>query len=98
MARALWTNRAVDDLVDIWRYIAQDNSIVADRLYEKIEAKSLVLAEHPGLGAARPDIAPETHFSVVGKYLLLYRIIPDGIEVQRVIHGARDIYSLFDDD
>ncbi|MGH9438287.1 MAG: type II toxin-antitoxin system RelE/ParE family toxin, partial [Terriglobia bacterium] len=30
------------------------------------------------------------------KYLIFYRPIRDGIEVVRVIHGARDIPALFE--
>jgi toxin ParE1/3/4 len=29
------------------------------------------------------------------KYLIFYRSLPEGIEVVRIIHGARDIERLF---
>jgi toxin ParE1/3/4 len=31
----------------------------------------------------------------VGNYLIFYRPLADGIEIVRVLHGARDIDSLF---
>jgi plasmid stabilization system protein ParE len=31
---------------------------------------------------------------VVGRYMILYRIIPDGVEVVRVVHGARYLPEL----
>jgi len=31
----------------------------------------------------------------VGNYLLLYRVISGDIELVRVVHGARDLQSLF---
>jgi toxin ParE1/3/4 len=31
------------------------------------------------------------HLWPVGKYLILYRAAADGIEVVRVVHGARDL-------
>jgi hypothetical protein len=41
------------------------------------------------MGPARPDIAKELRYHPVGNYLLLYRVIPNGIELVRVVHGAR---------
>jgi hypothetical protein len=31
----------------------------------------------------------------VGRYLILYRIIPEGIEVVRVVQGSRRLDNLF---
>lgn len=89
------TEQADEDLMDIWAYIAQDNPRAADRLSDEIESKFLLLAEQPYLGPARPDIAPELRYFPVGNYLILYREIADGIEVARVIHGARRLSNLF---
>ena len=33
----------------------------------------------------------------VGNYILFYREVPDGIDLVRVIHGARDIPDIFDE-
>ncbi len=52
------------------------------------------LADNPLMGPARPDIAPEFRYHPVGNYLLLYRIVSGGIEVVRVVHGARDLLNL----
>jgi toxin ParE1/3/4 len=54
-----------------------------------------LLADNPLLGRARPDIAPELRYLPIGNYLILYRTLPDGIEVVRVAHGARRLDSLF---
>lgn len=89
------TEQADEDLMDIWAYIAQDNPRAADRLSDEIESKFLLLAEQPYLGPARPDIAPELRYFPVGNYLILYREIAEGIEIVRVIHGARRLSNLF---
>ena len=88
------TRRAENDLLDIWAYIAQDKPDAADRLLDEIERTAALLAENPKLGPARPDIAPEFRYFPVGNYLILYRMIADGIEVVRVTHGARRINNL----
>jgi toxin ParE1/3/4 len=89
------TEQADEDLMDIWAYIAQDNPRAADRLSDEIESKFILLSEQPYLGPARPDIAPELRYFPVGNYLILYREIAEGIEVARVIHGARRLSNLF---
>ena len=89
------TAQAEEDLIDIWLYIAQDNPAAADRLLDKIDGKILLLAEQPAIGRAREDIAPDLRFLPIGKYLILYRIILDGIEIVRVVQGARNLKDLF---
>lgn len=73
----------------------QDNQGAADRVLDEIEENFLTLAEHPQMGRLLRDIAPELRYFAVGNYLLLYRTIPDGIQIIRVIHGARDLPHLF---
>ena len=46
------------------------------------------------LGPARPDIAANLRYSIVGRYLILYREIRGGVEVVRVVHGARHLPDL----
>ena len=88
------TARAEDDLVDIWLYVAQDNPDAADRVLEDLDRRCALLAGNPHMGRARPDIAQDVRCFPVGKYLILYRLLPDGIDVVRVVHGARQIDSL----
>ena len=88
------TAQAEGDLIDIWIYVAQDNPEAADKLLDEIEAKFSLLADNPHIGPARPDIAPELRYSPVASYLILYRIIPGGIEIVRVVHGARKLTNL----
>ena len=94
MAVVEWTEEAEEDLIDIWNYIAQDNPQAADNLLDEIDARSTALASSPYLGAARPDIAPELRHSLVGRYLVLYRTITDGVQIVRVVHGVRRLADL----
>lgn len=89
------TAQAEEDLIEIWIYIAQDNPEVADRVLDDIEQRFHALADNPLMGRLRPDIALELRYFTVGKYLILYRTVPDGIQIVRVIHGARDLSHLF---
>ncbi len=89
------TAQADEDLIDLWVYIAQDNSAAADHLLDEFEKKFALLAGQPRLGAARSDIAPGLRHFPMGNYLILYREIDPGIEVVRVVHGARRLSHLF---
>jgi toxin ParE1/3/4 len=51
--------------------------------------------DHPQLGPARPDLAEDCRYFPVGRYLILYRLIPNGIEVVRVVQGSRRLENLF---
>ena len=54
-----------------------------------------MLADHPLLGPARPDIAPDLRYLISGNYLILYRALGDSVEIVRVLHGARNLSALF---
>ena len=88
------TAQAEEDLIEIWIYIAQDNIQAADRLLDEFEDKFFLLGEQPRLGPKRPDIAPELRYFPVGSYLILYREISGGIEIVRVVHGARRLTNI----
>jgi toxin ParE1/3/4 len=53
------------------------------------------MVANPQLGRARPDIAADCRSFPVGRYLILYRLISDGIEVVRVVQGSRRLEDLF---
>jgi len=87
------TNRADEDLIEIWSYIAIDNISAADRVLDAIEARWDNLARHPYSGVARDDITPGIRHLVSGEYLTLYRLSGSAIEIVRVLHGRRKISS-----
>jgi toxin ParE1/3/4 len=90
MARYIRRPKADADLLEIWLYVAQDSPRAADR----IETQCRLLADNPRLGRARPEVAPDARAWIVGRYLLLYRERDDGIEVVRVVHGARQVEQI----
>jgi toxin ParE1/3/4 len=94
VAHFILTARAEDDLSEIWLYIARDNPVAADRLLDTIDLTCARLAENPKLGPVRADIAADLRYSIVGRYLILYREIVAGIEVVRVVRGARHLPDL----
>ena len=95
MPRILRTVPARRDYVQIWVHIAEDNIDAADDLVRKFDHALDLLADNPGLGPERPELAPGMRSFPVGKYLLFYRPLDKGIELLRVLHGARDLKRIF---
>jgi plasmid stabilization system protein ParE len=90
------SRRANQDIEEIGDFIAKDNVDAATRLNEKIHESIKLLSEFPRLGHVRADVRDECYrFWSVGKYLIAYRIDQGVLEVVRVVHGARDIQSMF---
>ena len=86
---------AEQDYREIWRYIALDNPDAADRLLRRIESKLELYANYPGMGTRREELAAGLRSFPVGNYLVFYRPVENGIELARVLHGARDLSKVF---
>jgi toxin ParE1/3/4 len=97
---------ARQDLIDIYRRLAREAGIrTADRFIASAEASFLRLAAMPGLGTRFEldnAIIGELRFlplpSRFKKYLVFYRPVADGIEIARVLHGARDIHGILSEE
>ena len=83
------TAQARRDLLDIWLDIAVDNQEAANRVDDRLQARVTVLTQFPELAPSRPDIAGQR--AVESPHLILYRILPNAVQIVRVLHGARDI-------
>lgn len=79
------------DLIEIWTYIAQDNSDAADGLLDRFENAMQRLAERPLIGRKRPELGETLRSFPVGNYVIFYLPYDEGIEIIRVLSGYRDI-------
>ena len=73
------------DFRNIYRYVAANNKSAAEKLLLDFQRN---LSE-------RPDLGKTVRSFPVGKYLFVYRPIEGGIELLRVIHGARKVKRVF---
>ncbi|HYV36200.1 MAG TPA: type II toxin-antitoxin system RelE/ParE family toxin [Gemmataceae bacterium] len=90
------SRRADADIERICDYIAENNPDAAERLDEKIHRAIQLLADFPGMGHTRPDVADKRYlFWAVGNYVIAYRVEKKELVVVRVLHGARDFRKLF---
>ena len=96
MATAFFQPRAVDDLVEIGRYIAQNNPERAQNFVSEIERACHVRARAPLSGRPRPNLTDALRSFVHGSYVVFYLPEAEGITVVRVLHAKRDLSQLFD--
>jgi toxin ParE1/3/4 len=87
---------ARSDLDEIWSYIAQDNMDAADRFIHALVSRFPTLAAMPLLGRQREELATRLRSFPVGNYVIFYRLMENGVEIARVLHGTRDFPPLFE--
>jgi toxin ParE1/3/4 len=88
------TEQAREDVLDIWQYIAADNPDAADRIIDQFTATYGSLARSPRIGMDLSRLRSGLRAYPVGKYVIFFRPTEGGIEIYRVMHGARDWQSL----
>ena len=86
------------DIADIWDYIAEDSLAQADAWVDRLDAKLRLLATQPMLGRPRDELSPGLRSLPFGRYVIFYAALSDGIDVVRLLHSARDVDAVFEDD
>ncbi len=102
-ARVSVSRSARADLVDIEHYLTINASAaVAERVISRILDKLDRLAHQPSMGGVRLDIGDGCRALIARPYLAIYEIVDAGAEAEivvlRVVHGNRDLPSLFNAD
>lgn len=93
MARITWSQEAATWLEDIYKYIAQDNPIAAQRVVNGVYEKAQALRDFPRLGYQyRSESQGEVRVLLYGHYRIAYLVTNDDtVEILGVFHGALDI-------
>jgi plasmid stabilization system protein ParE len=89
-ARVLWTQRSIEDLRAIGRYIAEDDPRAARQWVERLRRRAIEAAATPKAGRRVPEVEREDIREVLLRsYRIVYRVVRDGIEVLTVFEGHR---------
>ena len=99
MARIVRRPRALQDLIEIWRYTAGDSGEPrADKYLRRLNDVITYVAQQPPMGRVRPEIQDEDIRSFAAEsHVIFYIALPDGMELVRVIHGSQDLESARND-
>ena len=95
MPQLLRRPEAEVDLEDIWSRIARENPGAADRFIDFVETRCPMISENPMAGRSRSELRPGLRSFPAGSYVIFYVPQEDGVEIVRVLSGARDIDALF---
>lgn len=98
MAQLVIRPQALADLDDLFDYIAEDSFDRAVSFVKKLQAQLEKLAITPGMGRRRDELLIGLRSFPYGNYLIFYILFDDGIEIVRILNGARDLEALFQDD
>jgi toxin ParE1/3/4 len=102
--RIIITPKASGDIDELFAYIAQDNYDAALKFFDSTRLTFSQLAKTPGIGSLCESINSRLidmrKWAVKGfdRYLIFYRYSDEYIEVVRVIHAARDISAIFEEE
>jgi toxin ParE1/3/4 len=95
MPRILIRPRAQIDLAEIWDFIAEDSQARADSFLDRLDQDFHCIAHNPHIGRARDELSPNLRSFPFGRYVIFYLVLADGIEIVRVLHGARNLDVIF---
>ena len=97
--KASWTRRAELELDEIIAYIAADDPVAALAWGERLIDRADAVASAKYSGRVVPELELEYIREVfVGAYRIVYRVLSNGIRVQSVFEGHRQLPSNFDPD
>ncbi|MEG4572437.1 type II toxin-antitoxin system RelE/ParE family toxin [Microcoleus sp. N3A4] len=87
MSRYILSAPAKQDLRELTNYLLQFSANAANHFLNVFEEKFRLLADFPEMGRSRVD-----------KYVIFYRVIKNGIQIERVLSGYRDFEDVFVED
>jgi toxin ParE1/3/4 len=85
---------ALRDLDEIADYIAKDNYARAISFTDELYDACAELSTNPMAHPDRSDLGSGLRLKIYKNYLIIFRIGPKAIRVERIVHGARDMKNL----
>jgi len=94
--------QSVEDVYEIATYLSRDGLSIAERFLDAVESTFQTLGRTPLIGVphagSKHSQTGLRRWRVRGfeNFMIFYHPLSNGIEIVRVLHGARDIESLFE--
>ena len=97
MAKVEFSPIARKDLEDIIVYVAEHNVSATHKIVRELIKKFELLAANPKMGTAKDNFTINLRAFPYKNYVIFYFPNENGVEIYRILHGARDIDSLFEE-
>ncbi|KIC00996.1 plasmid stabilization protein [Flavobacterium sp. JRM] len=97
MAKYHLTNKAVEDLAQIWNYTCEEwSERQADKYYFLLLDSCTEIAENPNMGKNYEEITKELFGFKSNEHILFYQVISnEEVEIIRILHSRMDLKSKF---
>lgn len=90
--KVYWTEGALGNLHALHEFIARQSLGYANSMVHRIINRTDSLSQHPLIGAVVPEYGAEDLRELLeSPYRVIYRTLPEQIDVIAVIHGARTL-------
>lgn len=89
------SEKAREDLEDIWDYLALDSIEAADQALDDIYTVCQTLSTMPSMGRSREDLLPGIRSFPTKRHIVYYRLHIQILEVVRILHTRRDADAHF---
>ncbi|MGO7636733.1 type II toxin-antitoxin system RelE/ParE family toxin [Rhizobium leguminosarum] len=94
--KVVFRPRAEKDLLDIYAFIAADNSMAAMEFIRRLRQICHGLEDMPERGAPREDFAPGVRILVFERRVTIaYRVVKDRVQILRLFYAGRNTLSAF---
>jgi plasmid stabilization system protein ParE len=88
--KLFWTPLAKFDLIEISRFIAEDNAVAARIWAGRLKQRAKDAAKNPFAGRVVPELEdPSIREVLLGSYRIIYRVKEKHVEIIRVFEGHR---------
>lgn len=94
--KVIWTHEVYEDLDSIAEYISRDSPYYASGFIEEILELGNTLDVFPERGRNVPEVDdPDIREVFIKEYRLIYRVEEHSVTILGVIHGRRDLRTLW---
>jgi toxin ParE1/3/4 len=93
MTKFILTNKAVEDLSNIWEYtLHQWSESQADKCYEELISNCQQIADNPSLGKNYEGITLNLRGMKTSRHIIFYRVLNlNYVEITRILHERMDL-------
>ncbi len=95
MAQVRWSLTASTDLQEIEDFISRDSVLHAITFIDRIVESAELLIKNPHIGRVVPEFNRQDLREIIFRgYRIVYLVQNDVVLILRVVHGARDLLKL----